>query len=132
MAATLAILGFYAGRLSMPLPIMASDEASYLIRAVWPDAVVARNPAVAAITNGVHLSVIRAAYALSGSWIVSDRLFNSAAYLGGLLALWRSCVKGLPGRDRFVLLLLAVGFAYYRFTFSNMAEGLFVGLIALI
>ena len=131
-AATLAIAGFYAGRVFMPLPIMASDEASYLIRALWPDAVVARDPAVPAITNGAHLSLIRAAYALGGPWIVSDRLFNAAAYFGGLLALWRACVRGLPRSERFALLLLALGFAYHRFALSNLAEGLFVGVAALI
>jgi hypothetical protein len=130
--ATLAILGFYASRLLMPLPIYAADEAAYLIRAIYPDPVVALNPSVAPLNNGVHLSVIRAIYRLGAPFIVGDRLVNAAAYLGGLLLFWRASTARLPRRDQFVLLLIAVGFPYYRFAFSNLAEGLFVGVLALI
>src|SRR5437879_4813784 len=63
--------------------------------------------------------------------VIGDRLVNAAAYLGGLLLLWRSSVMGLPRREQFFLLLIAVGFPYYRFAFSNLAEGLFVGVLAL-
>ncbi|MDB5463475.1 MAG: hypothetical protein JWP23_1864 [Phenylobacterium sp.] len=128
----LAILGFYARRLLMPLPIYAADEAAYLIRALYPDVMVALNPSVAPLNNGVHLSVIRAVYEMGAPYIVGDRLVNAAAYVGGLLLLWRSSVTGLPRRDGLVLLLIAVGFPYYRFAFSNLAEGLFVGVLALI
>ena len=130
--ATLAILGFYASRLLMPLPIYAADEAAYLIRAIYPDPVVALNPSVAPLNNGVHLSVIRAVYRLGAPFIVGDRLVNAAAYLGGLLLLWQASAAGLPRRDRLALLLIAVGFPYYRFAFSNLAEGLFVGVLALL
>jgi hypothetical protein len=130
--AVLAILGFYARRLLMPLPIYAADEAAYLIRALYPDVMVALNPSVAPLNNGVHLSVIRAVYEMGAPYIVGDRLVNAAAYVGGLLLLWRSSVTGLPRRDGLVLLLIAVGFPYYRFAFSNLAEGLFVGVLALI
>jgi hypothetical protein len=128
----LAILGFYASRLAMPLPLFPSDEAAYLIRAIFPDDVVLRNPFVTSVTNGVHLSVIRAAWTSGGPFIIVDRLANAAAYLGGIVVLWRASVAGLPGRERWGLLLLALGFAYYRFAFSNLAEGLYVGLLALI
>ncbi|WP_372785386.1 hypothetical protein [Phenylobacterium sp.] len=127
----LAILGFYASRLLMPLPIYAADEAAYLIRAIYPDPVVALNPAVAPLNNGVHLSVIRAVYRLGAPFIVGDRLVNAAAYLGGLLLLWRASAARLPRGDQFALLLIAVGFPYYRFAFSNLAEGLFVGVLAM-
>jgi hypothetical protein len=130
--ATLAILGFYASRLLMPLPIYAADEAAYLIRAIYPDPVVALNPSVAPLNNGVHLSVIRAVYRLGAPFIVGDRLVNAAAYLGGLLLLWRASAAGLARRDQLALLLIAVGFPYYRFAFSNLAEGLFVGVLALL
>jgi hypothetical protein len=130
--ATLAILGFYASRLLMPLPIYAADEGAYLIRAIYSDPVVALNPSVASVNNGVHLSVIRAVYRLGAPFIVGDRLVNAAAYLGGLLLLWRASAAGLPRRDQLALLLIAVGFPYYRFAFSNLAEGLFVGILALL
>jgi hypothetical protein len=129
---TLAILGFYASRLLMPLPIYAADEGAYLIRAIYSDPVVALNPSVASVNNGVHLSVIRAVYRLGAPFIVGDRLVNAAAYLGGLLLLWRASAAGLPRRDQLALLLIAVGFPYYRFAFSNLAEGLFVGVLALL
>jgi hypothetical protein len=133
LAATSAILIFYAVRLAMPLPIFASDEGAYLIRALWPDEVVANNPFVTAITNGVHLSLIRASFFASHQhFIVIDRLANSAAYLGGLLLLWAYGARDVGGRNRLALLLVVLGFGYYRFAFSNMAEGPFVGVLALI
>ncbi len=128
----LAILGFYASRLLMPLPIYASDEGAYLIRAIYPDPMVALNPSVAPVNNGMHLSVIRAVYAMGAPLIVGDRLANAAAYLLGLLLLWRASTVRLPRADQIALLLIAVGFAYYRFAFSNLAEGLFVSVLALL
>jgi hypothetical protein len=116
----------------MPLPIFAPDEGAYLVRALYPDNLVANNPAVAAVINGAHLSVIRAVYMAGAPFIIGDRLANSAAYLGGLLLLWRITTRGLFRGQRVALLLLAVAFAYYRFAFSNLAEGLFVGVLSLI
>ncbi|HEY8004260.1 MAG TPA: hypothetical protein VIE16_08530, partial [Phenylobacterium sp.] len=123
----LAILGFYAGRLFMPLPIFASDEGAYLIRALYPDNLVALNPSVAPVDNGAHLSVIRAVYALGAPVVIGDRLVDAAAYLAGVLLLWRTGAAGLARRTQLAALLLGLGFAYYRFAFSNLAEGLFVG-----
>ncbi|HEV7385739.1 MAG TPA: hypothetical protein VGN89_12725, partial [Phenylobacterium sp.] len=97
-----------------------------------PDPVVAMNPSVAPLNNGMHLSVIRAVYRLGAPFIIGDRLVNAAAYLGGLLLLWGASTAELPRRDRLALLLIAVGFPYYRFAFSNLAEGLFVGVLALL
>jgi len=127
-----AILGFYAGRLGMPLPIFAGDEGAYLIRALYTDDVVAKYPGVAFLTNGVHLSVIRAIYELGAPVIVGDRLVNAAAYLGGLLLLWRTAAGRLPRTEQLALLLIAIGYPFYRFAFSNMAEGLFVGVLLLL
>ncbi|MBS0332826.1 MAG: hypothetical protein JSS35_08675, partial [Proteobacteria bacterium] len=47
-----------------------------------------------------------------------------------LAALWWFSVRGLPRRIQGVLLILALGFDYYRFPVSNMAEGPFVGALA--
>jgi hypothetical protein len=132
-AVTLGILAFYATRLFMPLPIFASDEAAYLIRALYPNGVVAAlNPSVAPAENGVHLSVIRALYELGAPVIVSDRLADAAAYLGGLLLVWRAWAAKGPAAERWSLLLLALAFPYWRFAASNLAEGLYVGVLALI
>ena len=131
-AATLTILAFYVGRLAVPLPIFAGDEAAYLIRALWPDDVVAANPFVVPLNNGVHLSVIRAVYSAGLPIVLGDRLVNAAAYLGGLALLWRAGTRTLPGREQIALGLLALAFPYYRFAVSNLAEGLFVGVLALI
>ncbi|MBS0331552.1 MAG: hypothetical protein JSS35_02170, partial [Proteobacteria bacterium] len=49
-ATVVAILGFYALRALTPLPIFAADAGSYLIRALYPDEMVARNPYVTAVT----------------------------------------------------------------------------------
>lgn len=129
---TLAILGFYAARLFIPLPIFAGDEAAYLIRALYPPAVVAAAPFVVPLNNGVHLSVIRAVYETGAPFIVGDRLVNAGAYLGGLALLWGSGTARLPRREQIALGLLALAFPYYRFAFSNLAEGLFVGVLALL
>ena len=130
--AALAILGFYASRLFIPLPIFAGDEAAYLIRAIWPDDIVAADRFVVPLNNGVHLSVIRAVYATGAPFIVGDRLVNGAAYLGGLALIWRAGAARLPRGEQAALGLIAVGFPYYRFAFSNLAEGLFVGVLALL
>jgi hypothetical protein len=135
-AVALAILGFYVWRLAVPLPLFAADEGAYLIHAIFPDDVAAKNPLVAAVTNGAHLSLIRAAWrlgALTGwPYLLIDKAVNGAIYLGGLLALWQACTKAQVFRERAALLILVVGFAYYRFGFSNLAEGPFVGLLALV
>ena len=127
---TLAILGFYASRLFMPLPIFAGDEAVYLIRALYPDVIVAADPFVLPVNNGVHLSVIRAIYATGAPFIVGDRLVNAAAYLAGIGLLWRASVRGLARREQAAFGLLVLAFPYYRFAFSNLAEGLYVGVLA--
>ena len=128
----LAILGFYAQRLTVPLPLFAADEAAYLLHALYPDDVVARNPYVASAVNGLHLSAVRAVVLAGGDVVIGDRILNLAAYLLGLLALWWVSVKRtpvtVPGELGLALLLLAVGFSYYRFAASNLAEGLFVGV----
>lgn len=126
----IGLLAFYAARLSLPLPLFASDEAAYLIHALYPDDMVARYPYVAAANNGVHLSVIRAFYRVGAPYILADRLADAVAYLGGLVALWAAVRRQVRPMQGAALLLLALGFAYYRFAFSNLAEGLYVGVLA--
>jgi hypothetical protein len=126
----LGIAGFYVARLTLPLPLFASDEAAYLIRALYPDEMVARYPWVATANNGVHLSVIRAFYRMGAPYILADRVADAVAYLGGLGALWAAIRKRVSPTQGAALLLLALGFPYYRFAFSNLAEGLYVGVLA--
>jgi hypothetical protein len=131
-----AILGFYVLRLLGPLPLFAADAGAYLIHALYPDEMTVRDPYLTAITNGTHLSLIRAAYrigaATGASYMLIDKAANAALYLGGLLTLWWTSARRLAVREQAVLLILALGFAYYRFPFSNMAEGPFVGAMALV
>jgi hypothetical protein len=129
---TLAILGFYATRLALPLPLFAGDEAAYLIRAIYSPAAAAADPFVAALNNGVHLSVIRAVYMTGAPVILGDRLVNGAAYLGGLALLWRASTARTPRTEQVGLGLLVLAFPFYRFAVSNLAEGLFVGVLALL
>jgi hypothetical protein len=135
-AVTAAIIAFYFVRLLGPLPIFAADAGPYLIHAIYPDEVAVRDPYVTAITNGTHLSLIRAAWrigaATGSSYVMVDQLINAALYLGGLLALWWASARRVAPREQTALLVLALGFAYYRFPFSNMAEGPFVGALALV
>jgi len=131
-AGALAIVGFYGHRLFMPLPIFAGDEGAYLLRAIYPPQMVANDPFVVPVDNGVQLSVIRAAFATGGPVIIVDRLANAAAYLAGLALVWRLGAAGTPRRQQIALALLALAFPFYRFAFSNLAEGLFVGVLALL
>lgn len=130
-AVAVGILAFYAARLFMPLPIFAADEAAYLIHGLYAPELVARNPYVATINTGASLSLVRIAYRLGGDYIVWDRLADSAVYLSGLLALWGFSARGFGAWERWALLLIAIGFPYYRFAFSNLPEGLYVGVVAL-
>ena len=130
--AALGVLAFYAGRLYLPLPIFASDEAAYLLHALYPPEVMARNPLVATATNGVHLSVIRAVYAMGAPLVQGDRIANAAAYAIGLLLLWGAGTRRLDAMTRLALLALALGYPYWRFAASNLAEGLFVGVLVLL
>lgn len=130
--AALGIVAFYAGRLYLPLPLFASDEAAYLLHALYPPQVIARNPYVALATNGVHLSVIRMVYDIGAPLVQGDRIANTLAYLAGLLLLWQAATRRLEGTTRWALLALAIGFPYWRFASSNLAEGLFVGVLALL
>ena len=77
----LAILGFYAQRLTVPLPLFAADEAAYLLHALYPDDVVARNPYVASAVNGLHLSAVRAVVLAGGDVVIGDRYGTSCARL---------------------------------------------------
>jgi hypothetical protein len=134
--AVAAIIAFYVVRLLLPLPIFAADAGPYLVHAIYPDEVAVRDPYLTSITNGTHLSLIRAAWrigsATGGSWILVDKVINAALYVGGLLALWWTSARRLAPRDQVALLILALGFAYYRFPFSNLAEGPFVGALSLV
>jgi hypothetical protein len=130
------ILLFNLVRLATPLPLFAADAGSYLIRALYPDQIAARDPVATAVTNGVHLSLIRAAWrvgAVTGlPYMLLDEVLNAAIYLAGLVALWRVSAKSQGKGERAALLMLALGFAYHRFAFSNLAEGPYVGVLALV
>jgi len=135
-AVVAAILAFYAVRLLVPLPIFAADAGPYLIHAIYPDEITVRDPYLTAITNGTHLSLIRMAWRIGAatgtSFILIDKVINAGLGLGGLLALWWASTRRVAPREQVALLLLALGFAYYRFTSCNLAEGPFVGALALV
>jgi hypothetical protein len=130
------ILAFYVWRLFVPQPLFAADAGAYLIRALYPDEMVIRNPYVTAIGNGAHLSLIRLAYRVGqvtgGQFMLIDNAINALLYLGGLLAFWRAGARRTGRREQLALLLLTLGFAYYRFVFSNMAEGPYVAALAVV
>ena len=131
-AVALAIVGFYTARLSMPAPLFGIDEGSYLLRALYDEATIARNPFVANVTNGALAIIIRVSASLGGSYIVADRWVNAGIYIGGLGVFSAVATHGLRRRTRLCLSALALGFPFYRFAFSDMAEGPFVGLLAII
>ena len=130
LIAVALVLAYYLHRIAMPMPLYASDEATYLIRALLPAELVAQNPNVAAVNNGAFLAVVRAVNPPGPDDLPWLRAVNLLAYLGGLVFLHRVTTKALPRRDQWVFLLLAVGFPYYRFVIAALPEACYVGVVA--
>lgn len=131
VAALACVLGFYLNRLFAPLPLYAGDEGAYLIRALYPDGA-ANNPFVPELANGFHFLLIRLVRALSFHYLPWLRLIGLAAYLGGVLLVWRATTPALGRGARLTFLLLALAFPYYRFVVTALPEGLYVLLLALL
>ena len=126
------VLGFYLNRVFAPLPLYAGDEGAYLIRALYPPEVAAKDPAVPELANGFYFLVVRLVRALSFHYLPWLRLIGLAAYVGGVLLIWRATTPTLAWAERLTFLLLALAFPYYRFVVTALPEGLYVLLLALL
>lgn len=126
---------FYVNRLFPEFPLYASDEGAYLIRALFADQIALypelhRN--LQPVGNSAYLLVIRGLDALTLNVLPWLRLIGAAAYFGGLLLLLRAVSPRLPRPQIWGLAAVALLFPYYRFVFSAMPEGLYVGLLCAI
>ena len=128
----LAVLAFYVSRAFQPGLLFAADEGTYLIRALYPPDVIARNPLVPELTNSVYLSLVRGLTRLPGPDIVWLRLAGLAAYLGGLAAVFQVATRSMTASQRLSFLILALAFPYYRFVVTVLPEGAYVLAIGLI
>jgi len=126
---------FYVNRLFPEFPLYASDEGAYLIRALFADEIAVypelhRN--LQPVGNSAYLLVIRALKALTLNVLPWLRLIGAVAYFGGLLLLLRAVSPRLPRPQMWGLAAVTLLFPYYRFVFSAMPEGLYVGLLCAI
>lgn len=129
-----AVLLFYVNRIFPELPLYASDEGAYLIRALHGETLAARpelHPTVHPVGNTLYLLVARLVDALTLNVLPWLRLIGLAAYFGGLLLLHRVLGGAWRGAGLGAL-AVALAYPFYRFVVTAMPEGLYVlGLAAL-
>lgn len=132
----LAVLAIHLPRAKFSLPLYSGDEGSYLIRALFGALLKAdpgRAATVADIDNSVFFWIIRAVHMIGGKHYLDVlRILGGGAYIAGLVLVWRAGRPGLDRREAFGLLLLALIYPYYRFVFTALPEGWYVGLLAVI
>lgn len=129
-AVAAALLGLYSQRLVLDLPLFATDEGAYLIRALLSGEMIARYaPEVPRVDNTVFLWILRGLGELTPSVLEAARVLGAMAYFAGLLAVYRTVRAEVPGSIRPYLLLLILVFPYHRFVFTALPEGWYVGLL---
>ncbi|WP_304171804.1 hypothetical protein [Phenylobacterium aquaticum] len=129
------MVGLHLPRAFLTLPLYAGDEGAYLIRALFSAGLKADPslyPTLPDVDNTVFFWIVRLVYALPGPGLDTLRLLGGGAYIGGLILVWRGVRPYLPEADAAGVLLLALIFPYYRFVFSALPEGWYVGLLGLI
>jgi len=129
------IVGLHLPRAFLPLPLYAGDEGAYLIHALFGSMLKADPglyPTLPDVDNTVFFWIVRLVDALPGDPLDVLRLLGGAAYIGGLVLVWRGVRPFLADRDAAGVLLLALAFPYYRFVFTALPEGWYVGLLGLI
>jgi hypothetical protein len=120
--AALGVIGIYAGRIGLPLPLYAWDEDTYAMRALFSADVLASNPFSPAPGNNAFIGLVRLIHALSSNYLPWLRGVNVAAYATALWLVFRVGAEGAPRRTAYVWLLTAAAFPYYRFVVSGMPD----------
>ena len=129
-AVALALLALYSQRLALDLPLFATDEGAYLIRALLSGEMIARHvPDMPRVDNTVFLWILRGLGELTPSVLEAARVLGAMAYFAGLVAVYRTVRPEVSGPIRPYLLLLVVVFPYHRFVFTALPEGWYVGLL---
>lgn len=134
LTAGAGVLLFYVNRLFAELPLYAGDEGAYLIRALYSRELAAdpgRYPGVQPVANTLYFAIVRLVDALSLNLLPWMRLIGAASYFGGLVLLYSIAAKECGRKVALGFLLIAATFPYYRFAFTAMPEGLYVGLLSL-
>lgn len=126
---------FYANRIFPELPLYAGDEGAYLIRSLLVDSVTgnsSNHPTLQPVGNSAYIIVIRAVDKLTLHVLPWLRIIGALFYVGGLLLLIHTFCTDLTRRQKVGLVALALLFPYYRFAFTAMPEGIYVGLLCCI
>lgn len=134
LCAAAGVFLFYVNRLFAELPLYAGDEGAYLIRALYGEQLRLDPGAYAElqrVENTAYFWVIRLVDSLSLNVIQWLRLLGAAAYFGGMVLIYDVARRAAGSREAAALLLVGLVFPYYRFVFSAMPEGLFVGCLCL-
>jgi hypothetical protein len=129
----LAVAAIHAPRAFLDLPLYSSDEGAYLVRALYGDLLRAdpqHAPFVANVDNVVFFWVVRL-FGLLPEPLGLDalRVGGGLAYVGGLVLAWRAVAPRLQQGEAIGLLLLALIYPYYRFVFTALPEGWYVGVL---
>ena len=129
----LAVIAAHLPRAFFDLPLYASDEGAYLLQALHGDLLRAdpqHAPAVAQLDNVVFFWIVRLFWLLPGGWgLDALRIAGGLAYVGGLALAWKVAAKDLARPEAAGLLLLALIYPFYRFVFTALPEGWYVGLL---
>ncbi|WP_332769128.1 hypothetical protein [Phenylobacterium sp.] len=133
--AGLAVVLAYVNQVFAPEPIYAGDEGAYLIHALYDKALAADErlaPQLQALNNTVFLLIIRAVTYGTEHLLEWLRVLGAGAYFGGLILVWMAVRPKLADRRNSGFLLLALAFPYYRFVFTALPEGWYVGLLGVL
>lgn len=131
LACAMAVLAFYANRIFMPLPIFAGDEGAHLLLGRYSQEVLGRTPFAPDLNNSLYLRLVGALHDLTAYDLPWLRFIGLSAYLTAL-GLVAVSAQGADAKTRWLLLLLAVAFPYYRFVVTALPEGLYVLGLAVI
>lgn len=133
--AGLAVVLAYVNQVFAAEPIYAGDEGAYLIHALYGKAM-AGDPRLApqlqALNNTVFLLIIRAVTYGTEHLLEWLRVLGAGAYFGGLVLVWMAVRSKLADWRTGGFLLLALAFPYYRFVFTALPEGWYVGLLGVL
>lgn len=135
LLAGLAVALAYVNQIFAPGPIYAGDEGAYLIHAMYDKALDGDPPLapqLQALNNTVFLLIIRGLTYATQHLLEWLRVLGAAAYFGGLVLVWTAVRPKLADRRSVGFLLLALAFPYYRFVFTALPEGWYVGLLGVL
>ncbi len=133
--AALAVALAYVNQVFAPAPIYAGDEGAYLIHALYERALDGDPPLapkLQALNNTVFLLIIRAVTYGTEHLLGWLRVLGAGAYFGGLVLAWLAVRPKLADRHAGGFLLLALAFPYYRFVFTALPEGWYVGVLGVL